>query len=394
MRVLFTTNYGSGHWRPLAPLAQALVAAGHEVAFVTSPIFCAIIARHGFRCFPIGDDEWAEQSRSRQGQPARAAEPEQAAAVMVTLFIPRAGRNLPELLAVVREWRPDVIVREQAEFAGCVAAEALGLPHATVQVSAWRGDRLDGPLAAPLDRLRAAADLPPDRDRAMLYRYLLLLPFPPRFADPAAPLPPTAHHIRHVGYDIDRPGDALPGWVADLPARPVVYATLGTAYNRTPGIFPAILAGLRDEPATLIVTVGPNQDPADFGPQSPHVHIERYLPQNLLFPHCDLVVTHGGSGTVRAALDHGLPLVVIPIAADQPDNARRCADLGVGRVVAPDRRTPGAIREAVREVLHTPGYRRNAARLRDEMRALPGPEYAVALLERLALERRPLVVAP
>ena len=97
---------------------------------------------------------------------------------------------------------------------------------------------------------------------------------------------------------------------------------------------------------------------------------------------------------MRAALDHGLPLVIIPIAADQPDNARRCADLGLARVIAPDRRTPEAIREAVRAILHDPGYRRNAARLRDEGRALPGPDYAVALLERLALERRPLVVAP
>jgi MGT family glycosyltransferase len=185
----------------------------------------------------------------------------------------------------------------------------------------------------------------------------------------------------------------LPEWVERLPARPVVYATLGTAYNRTPGIFPAILTALRDEPLTLIVTVGGDRDPADFGDQPPHVHIERYLPQSLLFPRCDLVITHGGSGTVRTALDSGLPLVVIPIAADQPDNARRCAALGLARVIAPDERTPEAIRAAVRNVLRDPGYRRHAARLRDEMRALPGLGYAVTLLARLAAERRPLVAA-
>ncbi|MDQ2783675.1 MAG: hypothetical protein M3Y58_01590 [Chloroflexota bacterium] len=38
-------------------------------------------------------------------------------------------------------------------------------------------------------------------------------------------------------------------------------------------------------------------------------------------------------------------------------------------------------------------YRTNAARLRDEMAALPGPEYAVELLERLAVEKQSLLTA-
>jgi UDP:flavonoid glycosyltransferase YjiC (YdhE family) len=41
-------------------------------------------------------------------------------------------------------------------------------------------------------------------------------------------------------------------------------------------------------------------------------------------------------------------------------------------------------------VLNDPTYRRAAERLRDEMAALPGPEYAIMLLERLAEEKRPL----
>jgi UDP:flavonoid glycosyltransferase YjiC (YdhE family) len=102
-------------------------------------------------------------------------------------------------------------------------------------------------------------------------------------------------------------------------------------------------------------------------------------------------VTHGGHNTVLAAIAHGLPLVVIPIAADQPENAQRCAELGLGRVVGPDERTPDAIRQAAREVLRDPRYRENAARLRREMEAQPGPERGVELLERLAAERAPLV---
>src|SRR3712207_6771895 len=158
-------------------------------------------------------------------------------------------------------------------------------------------------------------------------------------------LPPTAHALRTVVFD--RSGDeALPGWVGQLPDRPTVYATLGMGFNRNTEIFRAIIEGLREEPLNLVVTVGRDQDPGQFGPQPPNVRIERYIPQSLLFPHCDLVVCHGGWNTVLAALSEGLPLVLLPIGADQPQNAERCDRIGVGRVIAPDGRTPEAIREA------------------------------------------------
>jgi UDP:flavonoid glycosyltransferase YjiC (YdhE family) len=57
----------------------------------------------------------------------------------------------------------------------------------------------------------------------------------------------------------------------------------------------------------------------------------------------------------------------------------------------PRQRTPAAIRAAVHDVLSNPTYRQRAEQLRDEMQALPGPDYVTALLERLALARRPLV---
>ena len=88
--------------------------------------------------------------------------------------------------------QPDLLVREETEYGGCLAAEVLGLPHATVGVHAIgefvRRDLIGEPLAA----LAAAHGLPPDPDLAMLDRYLTLRPFPPGYRDPARPLAPTA----------------------------------------------------------------------------------------------------------------------------------------------------------------------------------------------------------
>jgi UDP:flavonoid glycosyltransferase YjiC (YdhE family) len=77
-------------------------------------------------------------------------------------------------------------------------------------------------------------------------------------------------------------------------------------------------------------------------------------------------------------------MVALPLGGDQAANARRCAVLGVARVLPPDQRTPDAIRTAVREVLDDPRYRANAQALRAQFQALPGPERAVQLLEQLA----------
>ena len=99
----------------------------------------------------------------------------------------------------------------------------------------------------------------------------------------------------------------------------------------------------------------------------------------------------GGFNSVKEALSFGVPMVVVPIAGDQPYSAERCAALGVARVIPPDGRTPDRVREAARAVLGDPGYRARAEELRQDMVALPTMHRAVALLETLAAERRPLL---
>ena len=102
----------------------------------------------------------------------------------------------------------------------------------------------------------------------------------------------------------------------------------------------------------------------------------------MLLPRCDVVITHGGYGSVMACLDASVPMVVVPLAGgDQAGNADRCAALGVARVVPPDQRTPEVIRDAVRDVLGDPRYRECARQLRQQIQALPEPKRAVGLLE-------------
>lgn len=179
-----------------------------------------------------------------------------------------------------------------------------------------------------------------------------------------------------------------------LPDRPVGYATMGTVVSRVAGVFGLILTALREEPVSLVDIVGRNQDPDAYGLQPANVHIERSVPQSLLFSRCDLVMTHGDSGTLRTALAHELPMVIVPIAANQPDNAHRCECLEAASVVGRDDRTPAAIRVAVQGVMDDPAHRRNVQRLRADMERLPGPQEVVGWLQDLVQAQRPVTAVP
>ena len=103
-----------------------------------------------------------------------------------------------------------------------------------------------------------------------------------------------------------------------------MYLTFGTVFNDNEA-FRAALAGIRDVGVGLVVTVGPNGDPAAFGPQPARVVVERYIPQTRLLPVCDVVASHAGSGTVLGALALGIPQLCLPQAADQFLNAAAVA---------------------------------------------------------------------
>ena len=99
-------------------------------------------------------------------------------------------------------------------------------------------------------------------------------------------------------------------------------------------------------------------------------------------------VVHGGSGSTLGALAAGLPLVVVPLFADQPENARRVARGGRGHLRRAHARGPGrddgaAPRRAIETVLADPSYGERARAIADELRAEPPVDEAIPLLERL-----------
>lgn len=394
MRALFTVQPSVGHLHPLVPVANALTDMGHDVAICSAASFGPEIEAFGLNHIDAGLDWLASDQATWTAFPPMPAPGPEFAKFVIGMFADVTTRKMvPDLLEIARDWRADVVIREGMEYGGCIAAESLGIPHASIAGNAYAaidspdvhyfpGNRLA--VAQPLARHREAFGLPPDPEVLMPFRHLHLCFTPPRWDGPDVPRPRNTRFVRHVSAM--HPGMELPDWVHDLPARPTVFASLGTVFNKTPGVLETIVDGLAAEDVNLVVAIGRDVDPGRFGQQPPHVRLEPYVPQPLLLPYCDAFVTHGGFNSVKEALSHGVPMVVIPITADQPYSAARCTALDVGREVPPDERSAEAVRHAVRAVLTEPSYRASARDFQAEMDALPGPEQVAEMVEALAHE--------
>ena len=154
------------------------------------------------------------------------------------------------------------------------------------------------------------------------------------------------------------PARPLPDW---WPGRdgPLVYVTFGSVTGSLPvvrSVFGAALAAVADLDARVLVTVGPRCRRSPRWARSPaNTHVEAWVPQQDVLADAALVVCHGGSGTTFGALAAGVPLVFVPMFADQRPNAERVAELGAGV----DRRPTDRCRRR-----HGRARRRDAPRLR------------------------------
>jgi UDP:flavonoid glycosyltransferase YjiC (YdhE family) len=385
MRVLFTCRPAHGHFHPLVPLARAVTGAGHDVAFATGEPFRGSVEAAGFEAFAAGlsQDQWRHEMAARFGDFRRQIPRTEHRSfffgrVFADFEVPAL---LTDLLRIADKWQPDLLVHELADFAGPLAAGLAGIPYVTCGYGPLLEPQVAEIAAAAAGRHWAAAGLDPSGAR--LYRSLYLDPCPPSLQVPAVSEVPRRRPVRLEPAEADARA-APPAWLGRLPAAPTVYLTLGTVWNDDPGVFVTVLDGLARRPLNVIVTLGPDADPSVLGPQPGNVRICRYIPQSQLLGHCDLVICHGGAGSILGALSFGLPVLILPQAADQFYNADQVVRAGAGRRLLGAELTADGVAGEASLLLDEPRYRAAAAAVSAEIAAMPPAGSAVPVLESLA----------
>lgn len=366
MRILFTASPLVGHIFPMLPLMHAARAAGHEVVLATGPDMVADLQRRGVTTWTVGPgigEALAELTRA-SAAPAASHE-EQLGRDAIHLFADPSVRRAHDLIPRAAAWRPDVVISEITELAGREAACATGALHVTHGFGTHVPDTLA--LASVMFDHVSSRLGTPNRLHA-LETGIYVDPCPPGLQ--SAPFGrmdvwPVRPSVGLAGTD-----DRLPRQFLELPARPLVYVTLGTVFN-DPALAGSLLDALQDLPISVAITTGPGMDPSALGPRPANVAAARFVPQALVLPLASAVVSHTGSGTMLGALASGLPQVCLPRGADQFANAERVRSVGAGIRLLPDEATPERLRAAVTAVLDDPAYTRAAAAMKAEIAAMP-----------------------
>ena len=330
MKILFSCVAIISHFKPLLPFANALKTRGHDVRFAARVELSEDIAKSGFQHLIL--DSPSEQASDQVRQQFENVSAQKlgkiyAAEVFLNL-LPKTA--LPKLLKDLARWRPDLIVREPTEFSGLIAAQKLGIRHVRVEiVNGESEESLATNYYKQIDELRSGVGLPPAgfgylKDEPAFSAHPQSLDDTPRINSQsptrflADPLEPSHNPTK-------------PDWLPqdDLP---LIYATFGTiaaGLEHSNDIYRIALEAFSELPVNVLLTTGKDA-PADLiSSVPPNVIVRSFVPQADVLPHAQLMVSHGGSGTVIAGLASGVPMVITPMFADQPDNARCLQSAGL-----------------------------------------------------------------
>jgi hypothetical protein len=374
---MFASLGAYGHLYPMMPLALACADAGHDVVIATGEPFLGRLPLPTVSGYPKSLQlDWALNEARRRHAELHGLE------FSMTMFADVAAEvSTPSMIEQCERMRPDLVVFEGMHTGAGVAASVLGIPAAafsialaTVIYSSLHPMTVGYQRATWLARGRT----PPQTD---LLAAALISPVPAsvRQNEPAQALDIP---IRSVAYSESSAG--LPAWLSGPRTRPRVYLTLGTVSFGAVEVLIGAIAGIAPLDVEVLVAVGPEGEPNVLGPVPDNVHVDRFVAQSAALPLVDLIVHHGGTGTVLGALAAGLPQLLLPQAADQFLNAGIMTSVGAARALYGGAQQPEEIAEAVQALLGDCLERHAAVRLRDEIAAMPAPSEVVPTLVELA----------
>jgi UDP:flavonoid glycosyltransferase YjiC (YdhE family) len=363
-RILMTTTGSLGDLHPFIAIGLELRSRGHDVTLATSNFYRSKVEQTGLRFASMGPHLKLEISKVMDRVMDLKKGPEY---LIRRILYPSVPAAYAEVMEAARG--ADLIVTHPITFAAQIAAEKTGLPWvSTVTAPLSFFSRFDpsviatypyliklralGPSVygavlklgrlqtqfwrAPLTRFRASVGLPPGRDPLFQGQHSpqrVLAMFSPLMAAPQPDWPPNslatgfpfydqAEHGQEIDPELERFLDAGP---------PPVVFTLGSSAVQQPGRFyHESLSAIRSLGCRAVLLMGGNilSEPLPSGTVT-----FPYAPFSKIFPRAAVIVHQGGIGTCAQALVSGRPMLVVPFAFDQPDNAARLQRMGVARAI-------------------------------------------------------------
>ncbi len=421
--VVFFPEGAYGPTNNCVGIGQILKDRGIRVVFILEESFAGTLEARGFeeRLMRLGPAPAAEEVPGqfwRDFIAATSPEFQKPTIEQLTTFIEPTMRALVEgaiyvddrLREIIDELDPDLVVEDNVvafpalisharRWARIVSCNPAELPDAQIppvfsgysvhDATPWADflveyDRVMQPLWREADafcRTRGAGGLPPGQfihasDVLNLYVYPGAVDYPR-----LEPLDSTWHRIDTCVRDEDG-SVAVPDAILHGDGS-LIYLSLGSLGSADVALMQRLCDALATTPHRYIVSKGPQHDEITLGANQ---WGEEYLPQPLLMPLCDLVITHGGNNTTTECLHHGKPMILLPLFWDQYDNAQRMDDLGLGIRLPTYAWTPDELAAAIERLLGDDDARQRLSAISAQAQTSQGRIRAADLIERAARE--------
>lgn len=246
------------------------------------------------------------------------------------------------------------------------------------------------PIRETVAQYRREWNLPPHHSQDDVYsRLAQLCQQPAEFEFPRANLPGCFHftgayHNLVSRAKIDFPFEKLTG-------QPLIYASMGTLQNQLIGVFEAIAQACARLDAQLVISLGSGISLESV----PKFHNEPLVvanaPQLELLQRASLTITHAGLNTALESISHGVPMVAIPIANDQPGVAARIVWTGCGEMIKLSKLNVPKLQTAIERVLTQKSYRNNVLKLQKANQQAGGVTKAADIIEQVMSTGKPVL---
>ncbi len=382
-----------GHINPTLSLTTELVNAGHRVTYFTTEDFRKVIEPTGAKFVPMKSWMAENDKHNESKEEKKDGQEDNVAAVVPFLFLNEAGAFIEDVLNVLREDRPDAILHDFAGIAGTMAADILGIPNVMLYTSypsngsysvaaSFEGIPADHPLRIAADQIadgyvekygcrkmtvKEIFDGQGDLNLVMMQKRLV--PNYETFDD----------SFVFTGVQIGK-RSTFGSWQAPDNGKPLLYSSLGTAFNNWPEYYPILFDAVRDLDINVFSALGAI-DPESLTDVPANVELGKMVPQLDILSQASVFITHAGMGGTGESIYYGVPMIAIPQMDEQAITARQIERNGLGfALLDKEAITSEMLREKIQILLNDSSYKETVNEFSADMKALGGAKASVNAL--------------
>lgn len=382
-----------GHINPTLSLTTELVNAGHRVTYFTTEDFRKVIEPTGAKFVPMKSWMAENDKHNESKEEKNDGQEDNVAAVVPFLFLNEAGAFIEDVLSVLREDRPDAILHDFAGIAGTMAADILGIPNVMLYTSypsngsysvaaSFEGIPADHPLRIAADQIadgyvekygcrkmtvKEIFDGQGDLNLVMMQKRLV--PDYETFDD----------SFVFTGVQIGK-RSTFGTWQAPDNGKPLLYSSLGTAFNNWPEYYPILFDAVRDLDINVFAALGAI-DPDSLTDVPANVELGKMVPQLDILSQASVFITHAGMGGTGEAIYYGVPMIALPQMDEQAITARQIEKNGLGFALLDKKEiTSGMLKEKIEILLNDLSYKEKVDEFSADMKALGGAKASASAL--------------